>query len=316
MRRIMKIMAVVVLLVLVPQRGHAQFAVFDPIQTAQSAIDALSQLMETIDDAENFIEYKEKFESLKGWMNDSFGEGSAYAQITGLLKKGQRLYQMTQQLNAMLSMTELYAKQLTDLQQLGYNPYLITSFLNQLTMDVNSIKAIQTEFTDLLNEAGITKEKKVELAKETADEITRKALTSRNELCDKMLAMEEVRSILAATNFLDDVPAASGLDNVTAGDFDPTYTGSPSIPSVEGATYQDSSWQKETSEVSGMHQMTSTFVKIIMLLLGLLCVGSLCTGLVRYFNNTPGSERIFVRICVVSVVGIIVLSIISTAFGL
>lgn len=304
-------------LLLASQASWAQMVVYDPVQTARSSLDALEQLMQTIDDAEQFMEYKDKFDNMKSWLNDSFGEGSAYAQVKNLLVKGQRINNMTKQLNSMWKMTELYAQQLTDFQQLGYNPYLVTSFINSLTADVNVLKGIWDEFDDLLSEPGITKEKKIEMAQKTADEVTRKALQSTAKLNDEMMALEQLRGALSATNFIEGKQRDEGLQNITGGEAASRYVlGEDGPASVEGAVYQDSTWQDEMKEVSGMHSLTSTLMKVLMLLLGLVCVGSLTLGLIRYFKDTPGSQIIFVRIFVAALVGIIVLSILSQVFNL
>ena len=52
-------------LLLAQQASWAQMVVYDPVQTARSSLDALEQLMQTIDDAEQFLEYKDKFENMK-----------------------------------------------------------------------------------------------------------------------------------------------------------------------------------------------------------------------------------------------------------
>ena len=63
----------VILLIIIPARRlRAQFAVFDPVQTAASAIDAINQLFETMEECDWIGDQWDEFNKMKTWFNNNF----------------------------------------------------------------------------------------------------------------------------------------------------------------------------------------------------------------------------------------------------
>ena len=94
-------LALSLFLVLVPAgRLRAQFAVFDPVQTAASAIDAINQLFETMEEFDWIGDQWDEFNKMKTWFNNNFGEGSWYESFQDLMKDLESFQRMGRQLEA------------------------------------------------------------------------------------------------------------------------------------------------------------------------------------------------------------------------
>ena len=88
-----------ILLIIIPARRlRAQFAVFDPVQTAASAIDAINQLFETMEEFDWIGDQWDEFNKMKTWFNNNFGEGSWYESFQDLMKDLDSFQRMGQQL--------------------------------------------------------------------------------------------------------------------------------------------------------------------------------------------------------------------------
>ena len=206
------------LLILAPaHRLRAQFAVFDPVQTAASAIDALNQLFETMEEFDWIGDQWDEFNNMKSWFNNNFGEGSWYESFQDLMKDLDSFQRMGRQLEASARVSRMYATRLKDMAADGrFNPQYINALQRQLLRQYELIGSMVNQAKVIMQRDDIDRNEKIHLLDEASDRIATTARQARDEIDDEMNQLDEVEALVEAQNLLLGRDEGYGLDGIGA----------------------------------------------------------------------------------------------------
>ena len=303
-----------VLMILAPvHRLRAQFAVFDPVQTAASAIDALNQLFETMEEFDWIGDQWDEFNNMKSWFNNNFGEGSWYASFQDLMKDLDSFQRMGRQLEASARVSQMYATRLKNMAADGrFNPQYINGLQRQLLREFELIGNMVNQAGVIMRRNDIDRNEKIHLLDEASNRIATTARQTRDKIDDEMNQLDEVEAVVEAQNLLLGRSEGYGLDGIGA-----AHTGNVTTPSLPAL--QD---RGNLSYGEAMGEHGSTFVEgsrnafgAVTVALGILCALFLIVALAKFLKGEPGSEVVFLRIGVALLGGVAFLTILTKAFG-
>lgn len=298
------------------RKAQAQLAVFDPLQTAQSMIDALQQLTSTLDQLDVIDEQLFDFKGMKEWFDKSFGEGSTYARMKDFAQDLQMLDRMTRSLNMQMKMTEQYALMLKEWQNYGYNPNMVTAMINQVNYSLQSVKRLIDQADKILRDTGLTRaEKKQEVDRQIL-KIDQESYVQRMLLEYEMQTLEEARAALQFDNFLAGRSPDDGLQVVGSG----AGTGEAVVRETlvetpEGSVSVDQA-VGDAADSARLAGAGRNGFRLVSLLTALLCVMSIIGAFVRYAGGDPGGEKVFVRIAVAAAAVSAALAVLTRFVGL
>ena len=147
-----------------PTLSRAQAVVIDPSQIAASAVNAADQLDYMFDQLGELAHLGEQMNTMRDHINNVFGEDGIGGKTISLLQDLGTLQRLTESYNSTMKMTEMYAKQIKELEQFRLSDAnMMLSYLNSMKTQVEL--AIETA-KKILNTLGFSKmEKKQEVEK-------------------------------------------------------------------------------------------------------------------------------------------------------
>ena len=306
--------ALSVLMILAPvHRLRAQFAVFDPVQTAASAIDALNQLFETMEEFDWIGDQWDEFNNMKSWFNNNFGEGSWYESFQDLMKDLDSFQRMGRQLEASARVSQMYATRLKNMAADGrFNPQYINGLQRQLLREFELIGNMVNQAGVIMRRNDIDRNEKIHLLDEASNRIATTARQTRDKIDDEMNQLDEVEAVVEAQNLLLGRSEGYGLDGIGA-----AHTGNvttPSLPALQdrgNLSYGEAMGEHEGTFVEGSRNAFGA----VTVALGILCALFLIVALAKFLKGEPGSEVVFLRIGVALLGGVAFLTILTKAFG-
>ena len=157
------ILALISLLCL-PTPSRSQAVVIDPSQIAASAVNAADQLDYMFDQLGELAHLGEQMNTMRDHINNVFGEDGIGGKTISILQDLGTLQRLTESYNSTMKMTEMYARQIKELEQFGLSDAnMMLSYLNSMKTQVEL--AIETA-KKILNTLGFSKmEKKQEVEK-------------------------------------------------------------------------------------------------------------------------------------------------------
>ena len=157
------ILAIVALLCF-PTLSRAQAVVIDPSQIAASAVNAADQLDYMFDQLGELAHLGEQMNTMRDHINNVFGEDGIGGKTISILQDLGTLQRLTESYNSTMKMTEMYARQIKELEQFRLSDAnMMLSYLNSMKTQVEL--AIETA-KKILNTLGFSKmEKKQEVEK-------------------------------------------------------------------------------------------------------------------------------------------------------
>ena len=181
MKRFTVMMALAALLCF-PVISRAQAVVIDPSQIAASAVNAADQLDYMFDQLGELAHLGDQMNTMREHINNVFGEDGIGGKTISILQDLGTLQRLTESYNSTMKMTEMYAKQMKELEQFRLSDAnMMLSYLNSMKTQVEL--AIETA-KKILNTMGFSKmEKKQEVEKLIG------------EMEDNLLSMERVMDI-------------------------------------------------------------------------------------------------------------------------
>ena len=306
MRHLKKTVALLLsaLLILLPaRRARAQFAVFDPVQTAASAIDAINQLFETMEEFDWIGDQWDEFNKMKTWFNNNFGEGSWYESFQDLMKD----------LESFQRISQMYATRLKTMAADGrFNPYYINALQRQLLRQYELIGSMVNQAKVIMQRDDIDRNEKIQLLDEASSRIATTARQAREEIDDEMNQLDEVEAVVEAQNLLLGRDEGYGLDGIGA-----EHTGiasRASLPELQDRgpiSFEEAMGEDGHDFVEGSRNAFGA----VTVALALLCALFLVVALARFLRGEPGSEMTFVRIAAVMFGGVVFLTILTRVFG-
>ena len=147
-----------------PTLSRAQAVVIDPSQIAASAVNAADQLDYMFDQLGELAHLGEQMNTMRDHINNVFGEDGIGGKTISILQDLGTLQRLTESYNSTMKMTEMYAKQIKELEQFRLSDAnMMLSYLNSMKTQVEL--AIETA-KKILNTLGFSKmEKKQEVEK-------------------------------------------------------------------------------------------------------------------------------------------------------
>ena len=138
--------------------------VIDPSQIAASAVNAADQLDYMFDQLGELAHLGEQMNTMRDHINNVFGEDGIGGKTISILQDLGTLQRLTESYNSTMKMTEMYAKQIKELEQFRLSDAnMMLSYLNSMKTQVEL--AIETA-KKILNTLGFSKmEKKQEVEK-------------------------------------------------------------------------------------------------------------------------------------------------------
>ena len=163
MRFRIAILAIIALLC-IPRSSRAQAVVIDPSQIAASAVNAADQLDYMFDQLGELAHLGDQMNTMREHINNVFGEDGIGGKTISILQDLGTLQRLTESYNSTMKMTEMYARQIKELEQFGLSDAnMMLSYLNSMKTQVEL--AIETA-KKILNTLGFSKmEKKQEVEK-------------------------------------------------------------------------------------------------------------------------------------------------------
>ena len=284
MRYRIAILAIIALLC-TPRISRAQAVVIDPSQIAASAINAADQLDYMFDQLGELAHLGDQMNTMREHINNVFGEDGIGGKTISILQDLGTLQRLTESYNSTMKMTEMYAKQMKEMEQFRLSDAnMMLSYLNSMKTQVEL--AIETA-KKILNTMGFSKmEKKQEVEKLIG------------EMEDNLLGMERVMEVEMQATIM-----AEGLN-----DFMDIVDNDLSTQEYVAAKQGYGSQQSAASGSLG----------VISLILGLLGIASCALGYHLFVSGgiagDPTSEQVFIRIGEAFLAAMVTINVIASLF--
>lgn len=282
-----KILYTLLILLAVSFRAGAQAVVVDPTQIAATAINVADQIDYAIDQIGELTDLGDKLGTLKGHIDNVFGEDGLGGKAISLMQDLGTLERLTKVFNSTLNSAERYAKMIKE------NENFHVSDVNVMLAYLNSSKQTAQMAVEvakkILSSLGLSKgEKKAEIDK-TIKEM-------EDALESMQTAMEiEIGSTLMAegmTEFIDIIDSEGSSESY--------------VSALDGYGQAKSAGSR-----------TLGLITVILMLLGIV---SCAYGYVVYMRGgiagDPTAEKIFIRIGVAIFAASFLINLISNAFNL
>ena len=284
MKRFTVMMALAALLCF-PVVSRAQAVVIDPSQIAASAVNAADQLDYMFDQLGELAHLGDQMNTMREHINNVFGEDGIGGKTISILQDLGTLQRLTESYNSTMKMTEMYAKQMKEMEQFRLSDAnMMLSYLNSMKTQVEL--AIETA-KKILNTMGFSKmEKKQEVEKLIG------------EMEDNLLNMERVMEVEMQATIM-----AEGLN-----DFMDIVDNDLSSQEYVAAKQGYGSQQSAASGSLG----------VISLILGLLGIASCALGYHLFVSGgiagDPTSEQVFIRIGEAFLAAMVTINVIASLF--
>ena len=268
-----------------PTLSRSQAVVIDPSQIAASAVNAADQLDYMFDQLGELAHLGEQMNTMRDHINNVFGEDGIGGKTISILQDLGTLQRLTESYNSTMKMTEMYARQIKELEQFGLSDAnMMLSYLNSMKTQVEL--AIETA-KKILNTLGFSKmEKKQEVEKLI------------EEMEENLGNMQKVMEVEVQTTVM-----AEGLN-----DFMDVVDNDLSTQEFVAAK-QGYGTQKGAASGS---------LGVISLILGLLGIASCALGYHLFVSGgiagDPTSEQVFIRIGEAFLAATVTINIIASLF--
>ena len=268
-----------------PTPSRSQAVVIDPSQIAASAVNAADQLDYMFDQLGELAHLGEQMNTMRDHINNVFGEDGIGGKTISILQDLGTLQRLTESYNSTMKMTEMYARQIKELEQFGLSDAnMMLSYLNSMKTQVEL--AIETA-KKILNTLGFSKmEKKQEVEKLIA------------EMEENLGNMQKVMEVEVQATVM-----AEGLN-----DFMDVVDNDLSTQEFVAAK-QGYGTQKGAASGS---------LGVISLILGLLGIASCALGYHLFVSGgiagDPTSEQVFIRIGEAFLAATVTINIIASLF--
>ena len=268
-----------------PTMSRAQAVVIDPSQIAASAVNAADQLDYMFDQLGELAHLGEQMNTMRDHINNVFGEDGIGGKTISILQDLGTLQRLTESYNSTMKMTEMYARQIKELEQFGLSDAnMMLSYLNSMNTQVEL--AIETA-KKILNTLGFSKmEKKQEVEKLIA------------EMEENLGNMQKVMEVEVQATVM-----AEGLNdfmNVVDNDL-----------STQEFVTAKQGYGTQKGAASGS-------LGVISLILGLLGIASCALGYHLFVSGgiagDPTSEQVFIRIGEAFLAATVTINIIASLF--
>lgn len=283
--------------------SDAQWVVSDPTQTATNLSSFLEQIANGLEQLGISEGHLQAFNTTKAWLDEIHGS-EAMRKISGFLNTLGLFDKLYRNIERTVGLVESMYSSIEGLVSYGYSTAMVNRLMTYMLITINQLGTVKDDIMAIMNAAGLTFGEKVRLASEALDNSFVILDNTSAQVTAEIQGLENMRTMLAFTNWLEDRPASDGLGGVGggAGDVDP-------LDKVDegDVTHED------TVRENGL---TVKVYKFAVLIIGLLCVIGLAVALGRYYQGTPGAEMMFVRILAAGFGSFIVLWVLSKVFNL
>ena len=265
--------------------AQAQQVVIDPSQIAASATNAANQIDYMLDQLGELAHLGDQMNTMREHIDNVFGEDGIGGKTISILQDLGTLQRLTESYNSTMKMTEMYARQIKELEQFGLSDAnMMLSYLNSMKTQVEL--AIETA-KKILNTLGFSKmEKKQEVEKLIAE------MEENLGNMQKVMEVEVQATVMAEglNDFMDVVD-----NDLSTQEF---VTAKQGYGTQKGAA--------------------SGSLGVISLILGLLGIASCALGYHLFVSGgiagDPTSEQVFIRIGEAFLAATVTINIIASLF--
>lgn len=308
MKRFFRYLVCVIVLSFVPSLcgdsdADAQWIVADPTQTATNLSSFLEQIANGLEQLGLSEEHLKSFNKTKEWLDNIQGSEAMRA-ITEFTKQLGLYHKLYHNIDYAVNMINRLYGIVDSMVSYGYSTAMVNSMMTYMIITLRQLNVVKDNIEAILSAKNLTFGEKLEQTNETLEKSQLILDNTSTKVAAELQALEEMRSMVAFTNWLSDRPASFGLGGV-------------------GADYSDVDDLEEIEEDSVSHEdfvseggLGSGVFRFAVLVIGILCVIALCVAVGRYMQGTPGAEMMFVRILAAGFGSFIVLFILSKVFNL
>lgn len=286
--------------------AHAQWIVADPTQTATNLASFLEQIGNGINQLTELEQSSEWLNNMRDAM-DRIQGSEAWKMINEFVYDIGMYKDLALSLEQCVNLLNVMKNSISSMAEYGYSTSMLNTLMSYMLYTVNHLNYLKDKIENIIKSKNFTFGEKIENIDRIIEDSNRALSSTVAKVNVEVKALEEMRSVLAFTNWLDDNPAAYGLDGV--GNTSVTVDELEDVDE-DNVDYEDF---MDTAEVSGF---SSNIYKIVILIIGILAAISLCVALARYVQGVPGAEIMFVRILVAAFGSFVVLSILGSVFNL
>lgn len=295
-----------------------------PVSRAQVAvIEANSTTQVTLLNHLNGLDKDQldRLRDLTKWFNESYGSGTAYADVYSFLRDLGLAERLTEVLNYQVRATTVYLRNWSRMRDAGYNPAVISSLMSQVNGCLKTVRQLSELSKRIMRDAGLSRNEKKLAVEGIIGDMEARVFSNGREMGEELAYLSGSRGALEFLNLLDGRDPAYGLSGlggvrpVPGGTLAGVSLPAPELPYVpegsvsvaealgDGEAYETAA----SSYRNGFH--------VVSLLLAFLALGSLVTAFVRYSRGDYGAERIFVRVAAALVAGAFLLAILTRFVG-
>lgn len=314
MRRIARliVMAALAAVAFFASEGEAGAQFNDPINTAVNATHAATATADALDQFVTMLQQldlgEEQLGNMKEWKEKIEKWNSNIQEAVQFIDQMEDYIFMWQRIESYIDMLNMYANAIKSSASAKFNPYYLSTLLSYGTQVGYAIDGLMDAIDAIKREDGLTKAERQQLIDQRNEEIIRKLSVSKAKINDEisyMIIMEEFAGFI---NFALERKPEEGLSGIGAQKsfvYDESYSDS-SGGSSPGTQNTD---QVISGGLNGGPGVI--LFRIIQILIGLSCLGSLIFAFARFAMGKYESESMFVRIFVVSLVVGVIMAIIG-----
>ena len=296
-----------------PQNAFGQTIVTDVQNTATNTLngirattDAFSQLTSLFESLDIASEHMAKFAEFKQTMAN-LTEDIANAQR--FINEVNDFVGLFRALESNIMTLKMYGEMIKTSAGEKFNEYYLSNLLNQTVAFGNTAQSIVETITAIINEKGLTKWERQQLIAQKRKEAEDYVRAMRENLMKEMMNLQNLQQSMALVNFSYGLPAEAGLKGYGAEKTDLSQaTSSTELSSNLRLAEKGAS----VSEVmDGGNHIRSVIYTIILVVIGISCLGSLIFAFAKFATGTPEADKMFARIFVLVIIILVVFSIIS-----
>ncbi len=308
MKKILVSFAMVLLMLLPCKVGKAQLPVTDIasiLSATASAAQNLAAAMETIGiSADNL-------EQLRG-LKDKFSEWNENIQAAkDYLESVNNYYELVKMIGYQVQFINSYIEAIKKTASDKLNPYALSYILNYAAESIRSVDTILETVDRIAREIGIDKGTKQELIQQQIETAKRRLIQSTVEINEELLFLEGLGQIADLQNLMMGRRPGTGLNAYGASASYVDMSGGDDVSVTAGDGLKEGGSASVYFNSNGLGSITSVWFRMIYVIIGILCSGSLIFAFVKYTQGAPGAEMMFVRIAAIGIIVIVALSLVN-----
>ena len=291
----------------------AQAIVSDVQNTATNTLngirattDAFSQLTSMFESLDVATEHMKKFEEFKEAMSKLTDDIANAQKFINEINDFAHLFQA---LERNILTLKTYGEMIKSSAGEEFNEYYLSNLINQTVALGKSAEYTLQMISTIISESGLTKGERQQLISDKTKEAEQKIEAMGNKLQEELANLKDTQEGVALVNFTLGRQPKDGLKGIGAQSTDFSQSTSSSQTSTNlGLSEAGAS---ETVVLKEGDRIRSVTYSIILIIIGISCLGSLIFAFARYATGAHEADKTFARIFALVIIILVVFSIIS-----